>query len=71
MYRDIPRTNGMTEATVYGLDETQQAINSRDNADVLQADSAVNGEQPEALVAAVSFGTLLLILLGYALQTWL
>lgn len=71
MYRDIPRTNGMTEATVYGLDQIQQAINGTDQADFLHADSAVKGEQPEALVAAVSFGMLLLILLGYALQTWL
>ena len=71
MYREIQRTNGMTETTVYGLDNAQRIINERENADVPQADSAaVSGDQPEALVAAVSFAALLLILLVSALQAW-
>jgi hypothetical protein len=72
MYREIQRTNGMTETTAYGLDRAQQAINNRENADVSQADpAAFSGDQPEALVAAVSFLALLLIVLTCALQAWL
>jgi len=61
----------MTETTVYGLDSAQRAINNRENRAVPQANSAVIGEQPEALVAAISFAVLLLIILGSALQAWL
>jgi hypothetical protein len=72
MYRDIPRTNGMTGTMDYGLDNAQQAINNRENADVPQADSAtVRDDQPEALVAVVSFVALLLMVLASALQAWL
>ncbi len=71
MYREIQRTNGMTETTIYALDNAQRVINERENADVPQANSAVTRDQPEALVAAVSFAALLLILLVSVLQAWL
>jgi len=62
----------MTETTIYGLDNAQRLISKRENADIQQADSAAApGDQPEALVAAVSFLALLLIVFASALQTWL
>lgn len=62
----------MTENPVYGLDNAQQVINDRENADMPQANSAVvSGDHPEALVAAVCFAALLLIVLASALQAWL
>jgi hypothetical protein len=73
MYREIPRTVGITEASAYDLDGAEKALRSRESAALPQVDSdpAMGGDQPEALFAALSLGALLLVILGSLLQTWL
>jgi hypothetical protein len=72
MYREIPRTVGITEASVYDLDSAEKALRSRESAALLQADSdPAMGDQPEALFAALSLGALLVVILGSLLHAWL
>lgn len=72
MYREIPRTNRRSEASFYGLDRAQRAVDDRGDSSVLQETSpVVIADQPEALVAAISLAALLLIILVSALQAWL
>jgi hypothetical protein len=68
MYREVPRPNGMTEASVYTRDTAQQAS----TASLAQVRSApVLGDEPEALFAAISLGALLVITLAGLVQAWL
>jgi hypothetical protein len=72
MYREIPRTVGITEASVYGLDGAEKALRGRESAALPQADSdPATGDQPEALFAALSLGALLVVMLASLLQAWL
>jgi hypothetical protein len=73
LYREIPRTVGITEASVYGLDGAEKALRSRESAALPQADPdpATGGDQPEALFAALSLGGLLVVMLVSLLQAWL
>jgi hypothetical protein len=72
MYREIPRTVGITEASVYDLDGAEKALRSRESASLPHADSdPVTGDQPEALFAALSLGALVIIILGSLLHAWM
>jgi MYXO-CTERM domain-containing protein len=71
MYREVPRTNGMTEASAYGLDTAQQAHKIETASPPLVRSEPAPGAEPEALWAAVSLGALLVITLAGLLQAWL
>jgi len=71
MYREVPRPNGMTEASVYTRDTAQQA-SKIETASLAQVRSApVLGDEPEALFAAISLDALLVITLAGLVQAWL
>jgi hypothetical protein len=71
MYREVPRTNGMTEASVYGLDTAAQALKLETACLPQVRSELVPGDEPEALFAAVALGALLLITLAGLLEAWL
>lgn len=67
----LPRTSGMTEASVYALDTARQTLRIQ-TASLPQVRSApVPGDEPETLWAAISLGALLVITLAGLLQAWL
>jgi hypothetical protein len=71
MYREVPRANGMTEASVFALDTAQQA-RKIETVSLPQLWSApVRGDEPEALFAAIALGALLVVTLAGLLQAWL
>jgi hypothetical protein len=72
MYHELPRTTGMTEASVYGLDIAQKHALKIGTASPPQVRSEpAQGDEPEALWAAISLGALLVITLAGLLQAWL
>ena len=71
MYREEPRTNGMTEASVYGIDTAQQVLKTTSAFLPQVRTEPLLGNEPEALLAAISFGALLVIILASLLQAWL
>jgi hypothetical protein len=71
MYRKVPRTNGMTEASAYGLDTAQQALKIETASPPQVRSEPALGDEPEALWAASSLGALLVITVAGLLRTWL
>ena len=69
MYREVPRANAMTEASVSALDTAQQARKIQ-TASLPQVKSAPVLAD-EALFAAIALGALLVITLAGLLQAWL
>ena len=64
MYHELPRTTGMTEASVYGLDTAQHALTIETASPPQVRSETALGDEPEALWAAISLGALLVITLA-------
>ncbi len=72
MYREISRTNGKTKRSLYGLTVAQRRLNRKGLVALPKANSpAAAGNESEALVAAISFGTLVIISLACLVRVWL